>query len=493
MSARHISPAARHNSSVHFYRVPQEILVSILKLVQGRRPVEGAPDVVQCHPYWSPITAYDKQLLSWRHVMLTCTLARDVAVQSPELWTLISVCWPERWLRLCIERAKDSPFHLIAQVHNLTSARLTTELLSKSRDAVVVFKDNETLDRAEWHKICSQVLTAQATLRSLEFNSQAFGINYSCGLMTISAQMFGGTRSLISRLDIAEMRLVDTPAFPYLEHLRLHAIIPPGNPRWLHRLLATSPHLRTLAVFCRDTAPIERDTMLPLPVALPQLSTFNIGFETNDLCTILHIVPVPINKLCISTWTDHDDTDHQIYRRDNITIMHHVIAYVTQFWSRIGPSQELPSCHIEKRYTSSTSDNWTLCMPQKFHERLSVTVRQKHVGNMGVFLDHTRDCELKVESLDDAETIYPEINQVLTLQRLRITIEESTDASKAAHVQRWADERANVGLSIVKVEIGQHGRRRGITQGEWHARVRWNPTEGPLSEAEWTDIASFVV
>jgi hypothetical protein len=475
--------------------------VLILKLIQGRFPVEGGGDRTLIHPYWGPTTVHDAESLAWRHVMVVCARLRKIAIESPEIWSLVNVCWPERWVDLCIERAGVFPLHLVCHISTVASAERTSRLFSKARDVTVIFTSADGTPLEKWHDICCKILTTNAngSVRTLSLSDRPYPARNELThkLMSVSGQSLGGPRSMITKLHLEGLRLADIPRFPHLECLELQDVVPPGhNPTWLHRWLATSPRLKRLSISPVPSRMLA-DNRLPLPVFLPNLAKFSAGSDFDSITTLLRIVPIPTKILSLSVRPKQDDTvvlaAHQAIHGDAIREM---MLYVERFWRQRVNDRELPPAEIQQvkldedghlkwhGFTIPTTANW------QAHNELLIMIFFSDLAELGPFISHPTYCELVVDALDSPRfaTIALELDRLEMLHTLRITSKTFSSIAEAACIQAWADERARVGRHPFRVEIGQRGRQRGVAMGKWRARVRWHPADGPLAESRWRNL-----
>jgi hypothetical protein len=76
---RLFSLKARRNSLTALCRTPPEIIVRIIKCIQGREdsPFPLRADVTR------PLDT------KWRHIMLGCKYLRDVAMENPDVWAYV--------------------------------------------------------------------------------------------------------------------------------------------------------------------------------------------------------------------------------------------------------------------------------------------------------------------------------------------------------------------------------------------------------------------
>jgi hypothetical protein len=481
------------NADAALCRLPDEILVYVLKLIQGRFPIEGAADAVRIHPYWGPTTVYDQECLAWRHTMLVCARLRGLTLHSPELWALINICWPARWVDLCAARAAAAPLHLVCRIHDLASAQTAARLLPRARDALVLVQqttdDGPPDEPVDFAQCLRTVLQAHAAPRSLTIENGDYSIWKDvrhCAAMTLHGHTLGGARSTVTHLSLEHLCLgEDLPIFPSLERLRLHAVVPPADPAWLHRWLVSSERLQYLTLSDISPDPIQIDPHLPCPVELPCLDVFSIGATIEVVLSLLQLLPHPARELSIHIFDFKRIKDEYTSAPVTPGQCQDVLAYVQAYWR----GAALPAAVIELDGTRA-SDWGNRALRLAAPRRLSVNIYHTHVRDVAPFLPLVDTCTLKVYALDDTGVypVWPELDHLPALAQLRIHPERFRSPAEAGGIQVWADDRARAGLPPVQVEIRQRGRSEPPYAGPWCTRVVWSPADGPLAEAEWADI-----
>jgi hypothetical protein len=110
-------------------RLPDELLVSILLLSQFGRAAFRTVEYVELVPK-----------ITWWRVMSVSSRFRDIVMNSPGLWAAHDWRWPDKWVRLCAQRAESHPLRLryIITPRSLPTARI---LLSRSQHAVLDVED----------------------------------------------------------------------------------------------------------------------------------------------------------------------------------------------------------------------------------------------------------------------------------------------------------------------------------------------------------------
>jgi hypothetical protein len=393
-------------------------------------------------------------------------------------------------------RAADAPLHLICRIHDAPSAHTTARLLPRARDALLLIQQvagDGPYEPVDLTQPLRTVLQAHASPRSLKIKNGDYSVWTNVrrrAAMTLHSHTLGGARSTVTHLSLEHLCLgEDLPIFPSLERLRLHAVVPPADPAWLHRLLASSERLRSLSLSDISSTPLQIDLLLFCPSALPCLANSAVSAKIEVVLSLLQLLPTPSRELYIfvAGWESVEDdyipapvTPHQC---------EDLLAYVQHFWRATSGPAPLPTAKMEVDQTDDSYGNRVLRMTAC--NRLSVTIRHSRVPEAAPFLPYVADCELKVLTLDDAlvASVWPELDAIPTLEQLFIEPIRFRSPRQAIGVQAWADARARAGLPPVQVAIRQRGRTDNpACTGPWCTRVVWNPDNGPLAEAEWTDI-----
>jgi hypothetical protein len=458
-------PRFMHNANVPLLGLPDEVLVHIIKLMQSRFHITGRAHARRISSYGDTAARADKDTLSWRHLMLVCTRMRDLALQSPELWSSINVQWPARWVQLCADRSASFPLHLICGISNRAVARAAAELIPRARDVVmIVHPEDHAVPYSTgplWYDICSKLLDELVSPRSLEI------INYDGGhwgskiLELDGASLWtGGSSSTLTHLDLSGLHLSSIPDLPQLGYLRLESVNPPPDPTWLHRLLTTSPELRYLGflpgnTLFADTHVMRLDPSLPVPASLPKLAQLCVSGPLDVVVWVQHLAPVPADSLSILVIDQLQMLITQVERSTLFDAGQLQLAFdfVQRFWQRSGghSGSVLPQAAIEM---SSHTGGQKFCMSAE--DRLALTITHNHAADLGPFLDYVTQAELIVPNLDNdiIAAGWPRVNAIPGLLRLYIVHNQFFAEPSAAVLRRtWMDTRARAGLPPVQVEF----------------------------------------
>jgi hypothetical protein len=482
-------------------RLPLEILVHILILVQRARPFIPRPDAWPCTgpPIVLPKGAlgYDIYNLGWHNVMLVCSHLRVIALHSPTLWSYIDTRWPRTTIELCVSRALPHPLQIRALVYDSTSSLLATRLLHHARDAEIIFEDPTAINNpgvgypfeltviddipeveispAMWRAVCQRVLKTASQLRSLTVRVAAISDWVNHDALRIMNPILGGQRSPLTRLDLDQVHIADSPDLPYLIHLLLSAIIPPPDePTWLIRWLTATPNLRVLTL-CVDSDPLVTPAA---PVYLPRLSNLILIAPLAMAVPLLVTIPPPDESLLLylRSWSRQP---LQLDAQGEEATGACVHAFFRQSKEQIGrhvplPSTTLDICHGpgRTRYRLGVED-----LPGT--PWLQFRMGCNRVRATAPFLTQVVRCTLRVQTLGDID--WTELLPLTALKSLRICTTIRVEPAEADSVQEWADARARTGCAVRLVEITYQS-EMGHSE---HTRVKWEPTECRLAETAW--------
>jgi hypothetical protein len=466
-----IADALAHNASTPLCCLPDEVLIYILRLVQGRYPHDHGPDDISGGS-WEFIQGRDG--LSWRSIMLVCARIRFATLHSPELWSLISTCWPESWVDLCVQRAGFHPLHLLALINNQKSARITKRLVPHTMDAYMVFEDPEDVSISEWRGLCLDIMRTDATLRSLSL--VRYGLRTDSNWIPLPAPILGGEASLITHLELNYVQLEEIPHCPLLEHLQLFdEFTAPPMPNWLQRWLMTTPRLRTLKATLRYTD--MRDYIGPL--VLRNLEDLRLSIDLETATTLLLSFPLPQRGLHLFALPSIDATETASL--DSIMA---IFAYATRFWAQLQSGQTLPSVLLA---IDASDGGCELSVTIMFdHGKLSSalhvhTVLNHHdIAGLGPFLPCVTTCKAHVRTLTEFAQL--ELHHLTALVDLQIIVVGAAPGlMDAADVQSWVDHRAQCMQSLIQIEIGYESSSHVC----YTRCVIWNLADGPLVAAKW--------
>jgi hypothetical protein len=487
------------NESSSMLRLPLEILVRIITLVQRSQAFIPWPDA---YPRTRPplifptgALGYDIYDVEWHNVMLVCSHIRVIALHSPALWSYIDTRWPRTKIDLCVSRALPHPLQIRAHVFDGTSSLLATRLLHHARDAEISFEDPAVIhdpgiahpyeitmidDVVEvdisptmWRALCQRLLNTASQLRSLTIRIAARSDWVNNHALRLVPPILGGQRSLITRLDLDQVHIMDPPDLPYLIHLLISSVIPPPNePMWLIRWLSATPNLRVLNL-CVGNRPL---AVPAAPVYLPRLSNLIIFAPLAVAVPILATIPPPDESLVLDLTSGPGETLDAKGEEATAARLH---AFVWRCKEQIGRHAPLPSTVLDIHQGSDQSRYLLGVERLPGTPWLQLDVECNGMQATGPFLTEVVRCTLRVQTLRDID--WAELLPLTALKSLRICTKIRVELAETGSVQEWVDTRARTGCAVGLVEIMHEPQ---IYQGQ-HIRVVWKPAECRLAEAAW--------
>jgi hypothetical protein len=182
------------NASSQIYRLPRDILIEILRIVQ-RSPNPGDPSP-HLHNY----------NYRWSRIMRVSHYFRQVAVDTPMLWSTIDFGRdPKAWRELCIQRSGHSDLQIVAYVGS------ALRFMSRIHTAVLSVRANNT-DRLD---------VPAPILRNLKLLAPSGADNRFA--LQITRSFLGGTNTSLTRLIIggSGVAFQEGCSLPALQHFEL--------------------------------------------------------------------------------------------------------------------------------------------------------------------------------------------------------------------------------------------------------------------------------
>jgi hypothetical protein len=289
--------------------LPDEILVRILELTQGRRPLTKCTnndDALLLYPTWARVTR-------------VCTRLHAVALCAAELWTWIDYsCWPRGWADRCAVRAGARMLTVSMTVQNTTDARAAAQLLPRCQDAILRFErgradqheDDDTPAVNGWPGAYVAALQVAApVLRSLVVGV----IRMDTRLMLTPGVV--GHFAALTHLEATGVRVDDAFDFPPgLRWLALRKVVVLCTLARLRRLFASVPYLEHLKI--RDSRsqtdavgePLHNDkdklSVHTTPLILPHLRSLNLSMSSSLIPPIMRVINIPSRSLHVQWYSN---------------------------------------------------------------------------------------------------------------------------------------------------------------------------------------------
>jgi hypothetical protein len=442
-----------------FCHLPHEILAYILKLSQNRTPynVTDEDGLVTLFSY-DHGTRLEELSREWRHTMLVCTLVRQTALHSPELWSVIDTSWPERWMALCIQRACDYPLDLAAVVHDKANLALVEQLGPKARHTVVLLKGTSGREGAT---LCKKLIETGTMLRSV----QVAGMRATPGPLGIDASILP---SSITYLAIEQyVCLTGAPNLPHLQHLLLAVFAPRLNLEQVHRWLLAAPQVTSLVMRYLKAEP---QGLPPQPgPLLPRLAHLSLTGKCSDISPFLATIPVPRHSLILTVRCSDPA---------QFLALEAIFAFVSAFWSPTAElSVGLPPATL---YLSDTRGKLEMRGAGARELHIQIRLSTPHsTAALGPFLRTVTHCHADVTTLHNV--YWAELGKLTALHTLDVMAERAQYIDIGS-LQEWADELAQ----DVQVRIKVPGPRKERGR-RWWLCAEWNTGEERLTKAGWTD------
>jgi hypothetical protein len=445
-----------------FCHLPHEILAYILKLSQHRTPYKINDDdgLVTLFSY-DHGTRLDELSREWRHIMLTCTLVRQTALHSPELWSVIDTTWPESWMALCIQRACDHPLDLTAVVHGKASLALVEQLGPKARHAAVVLNSTSGDESTAW---CEKLIKTGTMLRSIQVAGSSAYVRTKAPLgLDASILLSSITYLAIERY----VSLTGIPNLPHLQHLLLAVFAPRLDLEHVHRWLLAAPQVTSLVM--RHLRP-EPQGLPPRPgPLLPRLAHLSLNGKCSDTSPFLAILPVPRHSLILTVRCSDPA---------QFAALEDIFAFVSAFWSPTAEhSLGLPPATLDLSDTRGKLE-MRAAGARELHIQIRLSTPHSTAA-LGPFLRTVTHCYADVTTLHNV--YWAELGKLTALHTLDVMAERAQYMDTGS-LQEWADELAQ----DVQVRIKVPGPRKERGR-RWWLCAEWNTGEEQLTKAGWTD------
>jgi hypothetical protein len=282
-------------------RLPDEILVPIVRLVQRRSP----PEV-------------DTPRNTWSRMMLVSNRMRTLIVETPSLWCCINNSWHPRWVELCVERSADYPLEVILGVISLEASALARAILPRNCDAVIYTARNFALVEIMLKRPGLQLRSLH--LDALELFGAALAVTWS-----LDVRLFGGYSASLVHLTVESASIEGLPDLPCLRHINFRRSNWAAGPSLAAHLSQHTPQLVGLNIECIIILGYVFTDKYPSPVSVPSLPFLAsvIIKDTHDTIRyMLRDMPVPSHYLEVVTygWDAHgcshagSDHEEEVYR-----------------------------------------------------------------------------------------------------------------------------------------------------------------------------------
>ena len=351
----------RRNSLVPFFRLPTEMVVRIFKLLQ--------------EDYSTP---FANSTLTTKSMGTTCRRLREIALQTPDLWTVID-CRRERWAELCAQRAGLLSLDLIisrlkhVKNHNADEDKvqevddedeeddedkedeeadeddederasegskvtphillIASKYLKQARSADLRLPSHDEENASSMLKLCSSLSQTSHLLRSLKLRISDH--------REIPTPLLGGSSSLLQTLHLEGCTIFKLPHLPSLSRLKCRDCQLVQGVATIQPALCHMPNLEflTLQISTITTTEIMHMPGDLVPPRLPYLRQLEVCESSQVIDSWLSILPTPRQLLVIRTLQPF------IHINDGSHI--HIIRFIRQLWDLYACEHQFPSATL---------------------------------------------------------------------------------------------------------------------------------------------------
>jgi hypothetical protein len=269
----------QRNALVLAASLPFEVLADILRHTQHPDGLKNAR---------LPSLGYDRK---WARTMLVCSLWRDVAIQTPVLWTIIGSKRPP-WIELCSQRCHGRPLHLDGYNQHIQQLLARAQSLDVFRDLAQDQDINTALNsaapRMEALRVAFKFGNDERWMPPVTIGpSFLLGVPASLAHLTLNGRTIQMEDAPpMPSLRVLELQYADT-SYPCLINLWKQAPM-------IDTLHLEDPHIRTGASALNLTK-----------ISLPRLRTLIITASTPDVCCLLKILPLPSSVFRLMSTTQN--------------------------------------------------------------------------------------------------------------------------------------------------------------------------------------------
>jgi hypothetical protein len=257
----------RRNRLIPICRLPFELLIHILKLIQ--RPIDAFRVDYMTYS-WEPFHN------SWRNLVTICASIREKVMDSVDIWAAVDVHSADiKWLEYCKQRAGDVPL-------TIRAVRAKTFGFRAASDSVHIFASkNLSRARAVYLRpegVGLRVLQAalhrrNPLLRALDYDGP--------GKFKWTPKFLGGACDQLQKLVLSNIEIEGTVPLPSLRHLSLIKFsFGEENLLPFYDVLSKAPNLETLYLNPQSEYPRH-------PTEFPEYKTIPMPFLRKiELCAV---------------------------------------------------------------------------------------------------------------------------------------------------------------------------------------------------------------
>jgi hypothetical protein len=327
MECKLLELKSRRNALVPICRMPPEIIVWIIKTIQGRQEDDKDAKTFSAR-------ALDTE---WRQFTLACSYIRRVAINNPEVWACIDGSWMKKWIEASVEHSKEAPLTIrsVCDSEGRNNRSVVLRLLPRAMAASFQLSNYR-------ENIRTQIALNDRPLPHLRF------LKYASSWISMKQTFLGGAIQQLQSLDLQSVRIEGIPEgdFSSLRYLRLARFetYTKHDIQALMQFLANAVNLEDIniglsGVFTEPARSVPLDK-----IALPNLRSLQLSGGLVPLWILLQSLPDP--KLTLSiTIAAHvsQPFEHRCHWKPNATGRHSdIISRITTFWKIRTGEEHLP-------------------------------------------------------------------------------------------------------------------------------------------------------
>jgi hypothetical protein len=317
---------SRRNALTPLCRLPIDILIHILHhLVWDSQP----PTRFDQEPSdYRSVVIDEQDPQDWTRVLGVCTHIRNIALESPSLWTCISLRWPpERW-QLSLERSGAAP--LFVCVTNKTSHRNTlpridhsipyfAQVVSRAHHACIWFTQ---ADEDELMTLLPSFCYHWPALRSLVVHFGPLQRPFS-----LPPVLLGGSSTNLTDLFLSSVNLIaDGSSFPALVRLQFVRTVA-QKARYLWSFIQGAPALRCL--YLSDVRIVEPAKVEVQSVQLPRLLRLQLSVTLQWMMLLIRALPLPRVEYELNIIDERASSSSLITRAQDYDMVHRLFEHQT--------------------------------------------------------------------------------------------------------------------------------------------------------------------
>jgi hypothetical protein len=216
----------------------------------------------------------------WMPVMGVCTQLRNLAIESPLLWSYLDFGSRSRaeWIDLCLARCTVAPLSICSRTTHGVANGLNATHIRRARVLI--------LDGFRQVDVPMELLSHAAPFLHFFCSINQWPLHHK-----LSNTFLSGASNMLTELIFYRVHLAATvPELPSVTHLHLDWVLVDDEAVRIHRLIKHMPRLEHLAVYGLQCTG-QDDTLTPLH--FPRLRALHISAEAPFVISFLTILPVP--------------------------------------------------------------------------------------------------------------------------------------------------------------------------------------------------------